>query len=64
MGNQKFKTFKCFETKFKTNTTTQGNAFTIDFPGYVEWQAKENGIDQNTLQCCYGHYVTTNQKFN
>ena len=25
-------------------------------------KVKYNGIDQNTLQCCYGHYVTTNQQ--
>ena len=29
-GNKKFKTFRCLKTKFKANTTTQGNAFIID----------------------------------
>ena len=29
-GNKKFKTFRCRKTKFKANTTTQGNVFIID----------------------------------
>ena len=28
----------------------------------VNVRVKYNGIDQNTLQCCYGLYVTTNQQ--
>ena len=30
VGKWKFKAFRCLKTKFKANTTTQGNAFIAD----------------------------------
>ena len=49
---------------------TQGNTFIIDLPKTFlafkppgMWNVKQKyyGMGQNTLQCCYGHYVTKNQ---
>ena len=31
-------------------------------PGMWNVKQKDNGIDQNALQCCYGHYVTKTQQ--
>ena len=38
-GNEKFKTFSCLKTKFKANTTTQGNVYIIDlFKNFTEFE--------------------------
>lgn len=31
-------------------------------PWYVEFKQKDNGIDETTLQCCYGHYKRSWEK--